>query len=203
MTTFFRSTALILVLLNPFLVIIYLIDVVQKLEFGRFCKVLIRAAAFSLIVFWCFALLGDRVFSEIVQAEFASFEIFGGLIFLIIGIRFVFQGNTTIEILRGESKNLASAIAMPILIGPGTISASVIVGERHDALPACAAILLGVFLSVVIMLVLKRIHDHVRPRREPLVERYISIAGRIMALFVGTVSVQMIMQGVKAWIAKF
>jgi len=72
MTAFFRSTALILVLLNPFLVIIYLIDVVQKLEFGRFCKVLIRAAAFSLIVFWCFALLGDRVFSEIVQAEFAS-----------------------------------------------------------------------------------------------------------------------------------
>jgi hypothetical protein len=55
----------------------------------------------------------------------------------------------------------------------------------------------------VIMLGLKRIHDHVRPRREPLVERYISIAGRIMALFVGTVSVQMIMQGVRTWIAKF
>jgi len=138
-----------------------------------------------------------------VHAEFASFQIFGGVVFLLIGLQFVFKGPTAIEILRGESQHLAGAIAMPILIGPGTISASVIIGQRHDPLTACGAVLAAVGISVVIMILLKAVHDYVRPRREPLIERYIEIAGRITALFVGTISVEMIMQGVRAWVQTF
>lgn len=195
--------ALLLVLLNPFLVIVYLMDVVEKLDFILFSRVLMRAALISLIVFFVFAVLGDAVFSDIVHARFASFQIFGGIIFLLIGIQFVLRGDAAIEVLRGESEQLAGAIAMPVLIGPGTISASVIVGRRHDVLTACAAILLAVFLTVVIMLSLKRLHDYVRPRNEPLVQRYIEITGRITALFIGTVSVEMIMRGIAAWIDIF
>ncbi len=202
MSDFLRSATLMLVLLNPFLVIIYLIDVVQKLEFRAFCGVMLKAAAISLAVFWSFAVLGDAVFSDIVQAEFASFQIFGGIIFLLIGLQFVFKGVTSIEMLRGDSENLAGAIAMPIFIGPGTISASVIAGERHNPMLACGAILLAVGLSVVIMMGLKRMHDYVRPRREPLVQRYIEIAGRITALFVGTISIEMIMRGIGVWMKK-
>jgi len=202
MSEFFHAAALVLVLLNPFLVIIYLLDLVQKLDFRTFTKVLVRGGAISVCVFWVFALLGDAVFSDIIQAEFASFQIFGGIVFLLIGVQFVLKGHTAIEVLRGESQHLAGAIAMPVLIGPGTISASVVVGKRLDRLPALAAVLLAVCISVAIMLVLKWLHDYVRPRREPLVERYIEIAGRIMALFVGTVSIEMIMQGLKVWIAK-
>ena len=195
--------ALLLVLLNPFLVIVYLMDVVEKLSFIRFSRVLMRAALISLIVFFVFAVLGDAVFSDIVHARFASFQIFGGVVILLIGIQFVLRGDAAIEVLRGESEQLAGAIAMPVLIGPGTISASVIVGRRHDVLTACAAILLAVFLTVVIMLSLKRLHDYVRPRNEPLVQRYIEITGRITALFIGTVSVEMIMRGIAAWIDIF
>lgn len=194
---------LLLVLLNPFLVIVYLRDVVEKLDFIRFSRVLIRAALISLIVFFVFAVLGDAVFSDIVHARFASFQIFGGVVFLLIGIQFVLRGDAAIEVLRGDSEQLAGAIAMPVLIGPGTISASVIVGRRHDVPTACAAILLAVFLTVVIMLSLKRLHDYVRPRSEPLVQRYIEITGRITALFVGTVSVEMIMRGIAVWIDIF
>ena len=61
----------------------------------------------------------------------------------------------------------------------------------------------AVLLSVLIMIALKASHDFVRPKREPLIQRYIEIAGRITALFVGTVSVQMIMQGIKAWAEQF
>jgi len=200
---YLKSMILLLVLLNPFLVIVYLRDVVEKLDFIRFSRVLIRAALISLIVFFVFAVLGDAVFSDIVHARFASFQIFGGVVFLLIGIQFVLRGDAAIEVLRGDSEQLAGAIAMPVLIGPGTISASVIVGRRHDVPTACAAILLAVFLTVVIMLSLKRLHDYVRPRSEPLVQRYIEITGRITALFVGTVSVEMIMRGIAVWIDIF
>lgn len=203
MTEFLKSAALLLVLLNPFLLVIYLIDVVQKLDRGQFSRVLMRAGLIAGAVFCCFAILGDAIFSDIVQAEFASFQIFGGLVFLLIGFQFVFRGPTAIEMLRGESEHLAGAIAMPVLIGPGTISASVIIGKRLDPLFACSAVLLSVFCTLAIMLALKLAHDIVLPRRESLVQRYIEIAGRITALFVGTVSVEMIMQGVRTWVDKF
>ena len=198
-----RSSALLLVLLNPFLLIIYLIDVVQKLDRAQFARVLVRAGLIATAVFWIFAILGDAVFSDVMQADFASFQIFGGVVFLLIGLQFVFRGPTAIELLRGESEHLAGAIAMPILIGPGTISASVIIGKRHDAVPACGAVLSAVVISILLMVGLKALHDFVRPKSEPLIHRYVEIAGRITALFVGTISVEMIMQGVRTWAAKF
>ena len=203
MTDLIRSSALLLVLLNPFLLIIYLIDVVQKLDRAQFIRVLVRAGLIATIIFWLFALLGDAVFSDVMQAEFASFQIFGGVVFLLIGLQFVFRGPTAIEALRGESKHLAGAIAMPILIGPGTISASVIIGKRHDAVPACGAVIAAVVVSIVLMVGLKALHDWALPKREPMIQRYIEVAGRITALFVGTISVEMIMQGIMAWAHKF
>lgn len=198
-----RSGALLLVLLNPFLVIVYLVDVVEKLDRRQFARVMVRAGFIAAAVFCFFAVLGDAVFSNFVHAEFASFQVFGGVVFLLIGLQFVFRGPTAIEILRGESEHLAGAIAMPVLIGPGTISASVVVGERHDPLSACVTVAVAVFISIVIMLVLKAVYDFVRPRQERLIQRYVEIAGRITALFVGTVSVEMIMQGIKTWAQKF
>lgn len=202
MIDFFRSSALLLVLLNPFLLIIYLIDVVQKLNSREFTRVLLRAGLIATPVFWSFAILGDAIFSDVMEANFASFQIFGGIVFFLIGLQFVFRGPTAIEILRGESEHLVGAIAMPVLIGPGTISASVIVGKQHTPLFACSAILTAVVITIVLMVILKALHDAVRSKRERLIQRYIEIAGRITALFVGTVSIQMIMQGVQSWAGK-
>lgn len=203
MVDFIKSSALLLVLLNPFLVIVYLADVVEKRERKEFASVLIRGAAIAVGVFACFAILGDAIFSRLVKAEFASFQIFGGVVFLLIGLQFVFQGPNAIMMLRGESEFLAGAIAMPVLIGPGTISASVVIGKRHDPLTACLIVLVAVVVSVAVMIILKELHDYVRPRNGPLVQRYVEVAGRIVALFAGTVAVDMIMQGIRTWVEKF
>lgn len=196
---FFRSAALLLVLLNPFLVIIYLIDVVEKLNRADFGRVLLRAGAISVLVFSCFAILGDVIFTELMQAQFASFQIFGGIVFLLIGLQFVFRGPTAIEILRGESQHLSGALAMPVLIGPGTIGASVVIGRRHEPVTACLVILVSVAICLLAIAFLKMLHDHARTRHETLIQRYIEIAGRVMALVVGTIAVEMIMRGVTAW----
>lgn len=202
MSEFVGSASLLFALLNPFLMVVYLVDLMQKLDQGQFRSVLFRACLISSAVFCCFVVLGDAVFSTIIQAEFASFQIFGGLVFVLIGLQFVFKGPSAIEILRGESAHVAGAVAMPVMIGPGTISASVVIGERHDPLPGCAVVVLAVAASAAIVLFLKWAHDYVRPRREPLIQRYIEIAGRITALYIGTVAVEMIMQGTRTWLGK-
>lgn len=71
-----------------------------------------------------------------------------------------------------------------------------------DPVMACAAVVTAVLTSIVIMLLLKGVHDYVRPRRERLIQRYIEIAGRITALYVGTVAVDMIMRGIRSWSEK-
>lgn len=198
-----RAIALMLALLNPFLVIVYLLDIVQTLDGSTFRHVLLRAVLIAGVVFCSFALAGDAIFSGIIQAEFASFQIFGGVVFLLIGLQFVFRGPTAIEILRGESAYLAGAIAMPVLIGPGTLSASVIVGKQLSPLAACIAIVAALMISAAVMILLKVIHDYVRTTNGELIQRYIEVAGRITALYVGTVAVEMIMQGLRSWVKKF
>ena len=203
MTDLLSSLLLMLVLLNPFLLVVYLTDVAQKLDRRQFARVLLRGCLIASAVFCLFAVLGDAVFTNMMRSDFASFQIFGGIVFLLIGVQFVFRGPAAIEILRGESEHLAGAIAMPMLVGPGTISASVIIGERHNPIAACVTVLAAVLTSLLIMIGLKILHDYVRPRHERLIERYIEIAGRITAMFIGTVSVEMIMQGIGTWATRF
>ena len=200
MSEFVRSVLLLLVLLNPFLVIVYLTDIVEKLNNLQFQRVLIRAGLISCFVFCCFAILGDTLFSGVFQIQFASFQIFGGIIFLLIGVQFVFKGPTAIEILRGDSKHIAGAIAMPVLIGPGTISASVVIGKRNTILISCMTIIIAVVLCILTIIILKLIHDQIRSKKEELIQRYFEIAGRITALFVGSVAIEMIMLGIQSWL---
>jgi small neutral amino acid transporter SnatA (MarC family) len=101
--------------------------------------------------------------------------------------------------MRGKPEHIAGAIAMPIMIGPGTVSASILAGRDLQPIWAVSAILLAVGLVVVIMIGLKKIHDIVRTHNEPLIERYVEVAGRIVALVVGTYSIEMIMQGLSFW----
>jgi len=203
MTELLKSSALLLVLLNPFLLIVYLTGIVQKLDYLQFSRVLIRAGIIASIVFCSFAMLGDAIFVSFMQVEFASFQIFGGIVFLLIGLQFVFKGPNAIEILQGESQHLAGAIAMPVFIGPGTISASVVIGKKHDLLIACGIVILTVLVCILTLILLKKIHDAVLPRKEAIVQRYMEIAGRVTALIVGTIAIDMIMRGLTSWADKF
>ena len=47
----------------------------------------------------------------------------------------------------------------------------------------------------------KVFHGRSRTRETPLVERYVDISGRVSALWIGTFAVQMILSGVKDWMA--
>jgi small neutral amino acid transporter SnatA (MarC family) len=202
MSEIIKSILLLLVLLNPFLIVVYLIDVMEKLDRKKFAVVLTRAGIVACLVFCFFVILGDCIFQNIMQASFASFQIFGGIVFLIIALQFVFRGPRSIEVLRGESENIAGALAMPVLIGPGTVSVSVIIGENHDPFLACMIVFLSLFLSLATILVLKRVHDYFRPRKQIIIERYIEIAGRIIPMFLGTISIEMIIRGLYAWVGK-
>jgi multiple antibiotic resistance protein len=200
---FLENVSLLLILLNPFLIIIYLIDVVRKQSVKRFIKVISRAGAVTIAVLVLFALLGDAVFDRVLKMEFASFQIFGGVVILIIALQYLFKGPDAITMLRGDSDQVTGAIAMPIMIGPGTISGSIVIGQSSSPLPAALAVAIAIVVSVLMMILIKIIHDKVKTRYEKMVQRYIEVVGRIVPLVAGTIAIEMIMRGVQQWAGKF
>ncbi len=202
MNEFFHAITLLLILLNPFLVIVYVMELVQDLNQQTFNRILFRGGIIASGVFTIFALVGDALFTDFLHAEFASFQIFGGIVFLIVGINFMLKGNAAIEALRGPPEYLAGSIAMPLLIGPTTVSASVLIGEALPPALAVAGVLVSVGSCVLVMMGLKAFHDWVKPRNESLVQRYIEVAGRVTALVVGIYAVEMIMAGVTTWVER-
>ena len=200
MQDFFESAVLLVVLLNPFLMSVYLIELIEQLSRPAFTAVLIRATLISAIIFALFAVAGDTIFRDVLQVRFAAFLIFGGIVFLVIAVRFVQEGGGAIQVLRGDPEHLAGAIAMPFMVGPGTVSASVLAGSRMPVLVAIASIGVGLAATVICVLGLKIIHDMVAKRNERLVQRYVDVVGRISALIVGTIAVELILKGVDQWI---
>lgn len=196
--SFSRSFLMLFVLLNPFIMSVYLLEFVQKLPFWTFAAQLARAGVISAVVFLIFAWAGEAMFANVLQVRFFAFLIFGGVTFLIVGIRLLGQAS---PIAHAENREVAASIAMPYMIGPGTISASVLAGARLDPVRATLAIALAVAVAVAATVLLKYLHDMLRLRDEAFVSRYTEVAGRVTGLFAGSFAIDMILRGLEGWLA--
>jgi multiple antibiotic resistance protein len=196
---FTKSVTLLVVLLNPLLMSIYLMDLIESLEDKVFARTLMRGGIIASVVFCAFAVTGDAAFSDLLQVRFASFLIFGGILFLMIGLRFAQEGPGALARLRGSPEHLAGSIAMPFMVGPGTVSASVLTGARLPLHWAGAAILLAMLIVVGGLVGLKALHTRVKQRNARLMDRYVDLVGRASALLIGTIAVDMVLSGIEIW----
>lgn len=200
MAELIEGSLLLFVMLNPFLLSIYIRDLFEDLDHRTFAAVMTRGAIIATCVFLVFAYAGDRVFTSVLSVRFASFQIFGGIVFALIGLRYVFNGPDALRELRGgKPEHIAGSIAMPVLIGPGTVSASVMLGAQAPVELAALAVVVTVALVVLALIAQKWIFDRVKQRHERLVARYLDVVGRISALVTGTLAVDLVLVGIESW----
>ena len=199
---YINTFALFFSLLNPFLMSIYMIGLIRHTETKVFNKGLIQGGCIAYLVFLLFAWGGEAIFSNYLNVRFESFQIFGGLIFLVIGYRYVFQGADTIGEMRGAPEHLAGTVAMPFMVGPGTISAAVVTGLSMSIGEAALVIAFTMFLTCGILILMKFSHDHLRYKHSKYIDRYFDIVGRLSALLIGTIAIDMIVTGITRLIAK-
>lgn len=190
-----KASSILFVLLNPFLISVYLISLIRDLSLNEFMKVMIRAHVISGAVFVIFAITGEGIFEDVFNVRFGAFLIFGGIIFLWIGIQSVFSGQVVLIDTRGDPEHVAGSVAMPFMIAPGTISASVLIGSSLSAPSAVIAVTIAILCSLFSIVVFKLIHDPLQKMNERLLNRYVEIAGRVVALFTGTYAIEMIFRG--------
>ncbi|MGA6878406.1 MarC family protein [Acinetobacter sp. AND/436] len=183
-------------LLNPFLMSIYMLGIIRNSEARVFNRALIQGSLISFVVFIIFAKTGEAFFHDVLHVRFESFQIFGGIIFLVIGYRYVFEGADTIGVMRGAPHHLAGTIAMPFMIGPGTISAAVITGIQLSLWQLVLVIFVTLFLTCSLLILMKYAHDHLQHKHSNYIDLYVDIVGRLAALLIGTIAIDMIVTGV-------
>ncbi|MGX9607976.1 MarC family protein [Acinetobacter sp. T63] len=191
-----HAFALFFSLLNPFLMSIYMLGIIRNSEARVFNRALIQGSLISFVVFIIFAKTGEAFFHDVLHVRFESFQIFGGIIFLVIGYRYVFEGADTIGVMRGAPHHLAGTIAMPFMIGPGTISAAVITGIQLSLWQLVLVIFVTLFLTCSLLILMKYAHDHLQHKHSNYIDLYVDIVGRLAALLIGTIAIDMIMTGV-------
>lgn len=191
-----HAFALFFSLLNPFLMSIYMLGIIRNSEARVFNRALIQGSLISFVVFIIFAKTGEAFFHDVLHVRFESFQIFGGIIFLVIGYRYVFEGADTIGVMRGAPHHLAGTIAMPFMIGPGTISAAVITGIQLNLWQLVLVIFVTLFLTCSLLILMKYAHDHLQYKHSNYIDLYVDIVGRLAALLIGTIAIDMIVTGV-------
>lgn len=194
-----RSAVLLLVILNPFALSVYLVDIIRNNPTGTVVAIVARATLISAVVFGTFALVGDAIFSRVLNIHFSSFQIFGGLLFLLIALRFMLSGSHTLVTLRGEPGQIAGAVAMPFMIGPGTVSAATMAGLRLTPPLALTAIAAALLCTALLLVGFKLSFDWIGSRNAGLTERYVQLASRVSAMVMGAIAVEMVLLGLTTW----
>lgn len=73
-------------------------------------------------------------------------------------------------------------------------------GARLAALNAAAVILVTLLLTLWLVITIKIAHDYVKERNARIVDHYMEIVGRLSALLIGTIAVEMIFGGLGSWL---
>jgi multiple antibiotic resistance protein len=196
---FIKAAALLLVILNPFALSVYLLDLFRERTLAECSRIVFRAVAISGAVFALFASSGEAIFSRSMNVSFPAFQIFGGALFFVIALRFMLVGSRTLVTLRGEPGHVAGAVAFPFMIGPGSVSAATMAGVRLGPLQGTLAVVASLVATAVALVGLKLLFDVVNRKNAALLERYVEIASRVSAMLIGTIAVEMILQGLSAW----
>jgi len=186
-----------LAILNPFALCLYLAHVMEELDTRTFLIVFGKASLVSFLVFCLFAAAGEPLLTDFLSVRPEAMRIFGGIIFFIVAYGYVTKGYRATEVLRGSLDELPSEIAVPFMIGAGTITQAILLGKAHGAARATLVLFTGMAVSVLIVLAFKHIADRMRGPRERVFVRYVNIASRLNGLLIGAISTDMVVGGVR------
>jgi multiple antibiotic resistance protein len=195
MGEFLTNVITFLAILNPFALCLYLAGVMEDLSRREFFRVLLGACGISLVVFWLCSLFGEDILSGVIGVQPASMRVFGGLIFLAVGYGYAVKGYKQQEMLRGSLDELPSVIALPFMIGAGTVTQSILISKRIGPLHAGFAILISLAICLLAVVGFKLIRDTMRLKSERLFDRWVNILARLNGLLIGAISVEMIVNG--------
>ncbi|MCJ8163400.1 MarC family protein [Pontibacter sp. E15-1] len=186
-----------LVMLNPFALFLYLRPVMQDLSEADFRAVFLKATTISFFIFMVFLLFGDVVFEKVFRINFESFRIFGGIVLFSLAYIFIVQGKKAFIQIKGDLHDLASEIALPFMVGAGTISLTVLMAEQLELWQGILSLVLIMFTNFAVIMGLKQIRRSMNSKKvQTAFDKNMELLLRINGFFVGAIGVDMVVTGI-------
>jgi MarC family membrane protein len=191
----FSATILLILVLDPFGNLPIVVSALAKVPTERRAKVVLRECFFAYVILIAF-MVGGRTFMQWLQLSDASLAIAGGIILFLIALRMVFPHPDGVF---GDSRGgepFLVPLAVPSIAGPSALATVMLMTSRDPAhLPTWAiALTLAMALTTVVLLAAQRL-------QAALGERVIQAFERLMGLVLTALAVEMLLNGVRAFIA--
>jgi len=194
----FAAILTLLIMMNPFALFIYLSPIMKDLSHKGFVLVLFKASVISLFVLLFFFFIGEALFDEILDIAFSSFKIFGGIVIFSFAYLYIVSGRKAIIMVKENLDDLASEIALPFIVGAGSISLAVLLKHNFPIVSGIIILTLVIALNFLIIILLKMIKDRIPGKKFKVAfDKNMQILMRLMGFIIGAIGIDLIIKGIK------
>jgi len=186
-----RATIALFVIVDPFGNIPIFIGLTEKISDEQKKKTYNTAVLVAAVLLLLFAFTGQGIF-EVFGLSIDSFEVAGGILLLIIAVRILISGFH--EITESPESLGAVPIAMPLLVGPGAITTTILNLQAYGIAITILAVIIVLTITWIILRYINGIY-RILGKTGSLV------IARVMALVIAGIAVQYILVGVTHFIA--
>ena len=202
---FISAFVTLLVVVDPVGLVPTFIAITTGLPVKASRSVALRACLIAVAILAGSALAGDWLLRTM-SITLPAFRIAGGLLLfsiaseMVFGVRIARQSKTAEEVIEDHVRNIAAfPLAIPLMAGPGAITATVLLAGRADSDPMRLGILLGV-IAVVLAICLAVFTAAGR------IGKLIGTTGnvvmsRLLGVLLAALAVQYVVDGVRAAMA--
>ena len=187
----------ILVMINPFALFLYLEPIRKDLSHKSFMLVIFKATLISLFICLAFYFSGDFLFKKVFMIDFESFRIFGGIIIFSYAYFFIVKGQKALIMIKENLDDLASEIALPFMVGAGTISLSILLSQKHTLWMGALALLIIFAVNFLVLFTLKKFRDSIDGRKfKTAFDKNMEVLLRLNGFFIGAIGINMVLTGI-------
>lgn len=201
----FNAFVTLLVTIDPPGLAPIFLAVTRSMNRAQRKQVSIRASVIGFAVLALFALAGAAILS-VFGITLAAFRVAGGFLLFFIAFEMVFEKRndrkekiSDVAITRDHIHNIAAfPLAIPLIAGPGAISATVLLSGSFQGFTGQAALVGIIFLCLVVTYMVFLLAERID---RILGETGRSILTRLLGVILAALAVQFVADGVKVLIA--
>ncbi len=187
-----KAALVLFIIVDPFGNIPIFLGLTQSMNDTQRKKIFNTAILVSFILLLLFSFAGQEIFN-IFGVSIYSFEIAGGILLLIIAIRILISGSLHEKEDTPESIG-AVPIAMPLLVGPGAITTTILNLQSYDIFVTVLSVLIVLTATWVILRFMNQIYRILGKTGSVII-------ARVMSLFIAAIAIQYIIIGTTHYIA--
>ena len=185
------SIALLLfIVLDPFGNLVTLNTLLRAATPARRRRIIIRESIIALAILQLFVFAGGAILHALGLQAY-TLGISGGIVLFMIALGMVFPARKVLD-KEGLDDPLVVPIAMPLIAGPGAISVVILLAQTNPVLNVAGAVVVAWLPTAVILTASTWLFNFLGPRGAVALER-------LMGILLVMVSVQMVLNGLSAY----